>query len=75
MTEFISLLFALMGADEELQSVLEQQSLGDIRAKVAASSSEGVEAAAILDFRVTPQYIHNLQERKADGSAEYVASH
>lgn len=63
MTELISLLLALMRPDEQLQSVLEQQSLCDVRAKIAASTSECVGTAAILDFRVTPQYIHNLQER------------
>lgn len=63
MTELISLLFALVGSDEQLESVLEKQSLGDVGAKVAASSSERVGTAAILGFRVTPQYIHYLQER------------
>lgn len=63
MTELISLLFALMGSDEQLESVLEQQSLGDVRAEVAASSSECVGTAAFVGFRITPQYIHNLQER------------
>lgn len=63
MTELISLLFALMGSDEQLESVLEQQFLGDVRAEVAASSSECVGTAAFLGFRVTPQYIHYLQER------------
>lgn len=62
-TELVSLLFALMGSDEQLEAVLEQQSLGDIGAEVAASSSECVGTAAFLGFRVTPQYIHNLQER------------
>lgn len=66
MTELIALLFALMGSNEQLQSVLEQQSLGDVRAEVAASSSECVGTAAFLGFRVTPQYIHNLQERRKE---------
>ncbi len=63
MTELISLLFALVGSDEQLESMLEQQSLGDVRPEVAASSSEGVGTAALLDFGVTPQYVHYLQER------------
>lgn len=63
MTELVSLLFALMGSDEQLESVLEQQSLGDVRPEVAASSSECVGSAAFLVFRVTPQYIDYLQER------------
>ena len=54
MTELISLLFALVGPDEQLEPVLEQQSLGDVRTEVAASSSEGVGTAAFLGFRVTP---------------------
>ena len=52
-----------MGSDEQLEAVLEQQSLGDVGAEVAASSSECVGTAAFLGFRVTPQYIHDLQER------------
>lgn len=63
MTELISLLLALMRPDKQLQSVLQQQSLSDVRAEVAASSSICVGTAAILDFGVTPQYIHNLQGR------------
>ena len=64
MTELISLLFALMRADDQLQSVLDQQSLSDVRAKVAASTSERVGAAAFLGFWVTPQYIHNLLDKE-----------
>ena len=62
MTELISLLLALVGSDEQLETVLQQQPLGDIRAKVAASSSECVGTAAFLGFRIAPQYIHNLQD-------------
>lgn len=63
MTELISLLFALVRSDEQLESVLEQQPLGDIRAEVAATSPECVGAAAVVRLRITPQYIHNLQVR------------
>lgn len=63
MTELISLLFALMRADDELQSMMDQQSLSNVRAEVAASSSECVGAAAFLGFRVTPQNIHNLLDK------------
>lgn len=70
MTELISLLFALMGADEQLESVLEQQFLGDVGPKVAASASECVGGAAVLGFGVTPQYVHYLLERKTDDCAE-----
>lgn len=54
MTELISLLFALVGSNEQLEAVLEQQSLGDVRTKVAASSSECVGTAAFMGFRITP---------------------
>lgn len=54
MTKLIALLFALMGSNEQLQSVLQQQSLGDVRAEVAAPSSECVGTAAFMGFRVTP---------------------
>lgn len=63
-TELISLLFALVGSDEKLESMLEQQPLGDVGPEVAASSSECVGTAAFLDFRVAPQYVHYLQERR-----------
>ncbi len=63
MTELISLLLALMGPDEQLESVLEQLFPGDVGAEIAASSSKCVGTAAFLGFRVTPQYIHYLQER------------
>lgn len=64
MTELISLLFALMRSDEQLESVLEQQPLGDIRAEVAATSPERVGTAAVVCLWITPQYIHNLQVRR-----------
>ncbi|KAG7218294.1 hypothetical protein INR49_010352 [Caranx melampygus] len=51
MTQLVSLLFALVGPDEQLQPVLQQQPPGDVGAKVAASSSECVGAAAFLGFR------------------------
>lgn len=60
MAQLVTLLFALMGSDEELEPVLEQQSSGDVRAEVTASSPERVGIAAIWGFWVTPQYVYNL---------------
>lgn len=74
MTKFVTLLFALMRADEQLQSVLVQQPLSNVRAEVAASTSERVGAAAFLGFRVTPQYIHNLANARVDTDAIYDTS-
>lgn len=69
MTQLIALLFALMGPDEQLESLLEQQSSGDVRAKVTASSPKCVGTAAVWGFGVTPQYIYNLS-RDADGCGQ-----
>lgn len=55
MAELITLLFALVGADEELQVVSVQEVLGDVGAPVAASTSHLVGDAAILGHRVAPQ--------------------
>lgn len=63
--QLIALLFALMGSDEQLEALLEQQAAGDVRAEVTASSPKGVGTAAIWGFGVTPQYIYNLS-RDAD---------
>lgn len=62
MAELVSFLLALVGADQQLQAVLQQQPLGHIWAEVAASTSERVGTAALLGFRVAPQYIHNLPQ-------------
>lgn len=62
-TQLITFLFTLVGSDDQLQAVLEQQSPRDVRAEVASATSEYVWAAAFLGFGVTPQYIHNLQGR------------
>lgn len=59
-TQLITLLFALVGSDEQLESMLEQQPSGDVGAEVAASSPERVGTAALQGFWVTPQYIYNL---------------
>lgn len=62
--ELVTLLFALMGADDELQVVLVQELLGDVRAPVAASASHFVRNAAVLDHRVTPQQVQDLHVDK-----------
>lgn len=58
--ELVSFLLALVGADQQLQTVLQQQLLSHIRTEVAASASEGVGTAAVLRFRVAPQNVHDL---------------
>lgn len=58
--ELVTLLFALMGADYELQVVLVQELLCDVRAPVAASTSHFIGNAAVLDHRVAPQQVQDL---------------
>ena len=60
MAELVALLFALVGADEELQVVLVQELLGDVGAPVAAPASHFVWNAAVLDHRVAPQQVQDL---------------
>lgn len=60
MAELIALLFAFMGANDELQIVSVQEVLGDIRAPVAASTPYLVGYASILSHRVTPQQVQDL---------------
>lgn len=60
MAELIALLFALMGANDELQIVSVQEVLGDIRAPVAASAPHLVGYASILSHWVTPQQVQDL---------------
>lgn len=58
--ELVTLLLALMRADDELKVVLVQELLCDVRAPVAASTSHFVWNAAVLDHRVTPQQVQDL---------------
>lgn len=58
--ELVTLLFALMGADDELKVVLVQKLLCDVRAPVAASTSNFVWNASVLDHRVAPQQVQDL---------------
>lgn len=71
-TQLIALLLALMGSDEQLEALLEQQFLGDVRAEVTASSPKCVGTAAVWSFGVTPQYIYNLS-RDADRGGQVSA--
>lgn len=71
-TQLVALLLALVGSDEQLESLLEQQSSGDVRAEVAASPPKGVWTASVLGFGVTPQYIDNLS-RDADRGGQLSA--
>lgn len=74
-TQLITLLFALVGSDEQLESVLEQQPSGDVGAEVTASSPERVGTAALQGFWVTPQYIYNLSGETISLSVSDSASH
>lgn len=58
--ELITLLFTLVGADNELQVVSVEEVLSDVRAPVAASPSHLVGYAAILGHWVAPQQVQNL---------------
>ncbi len=58
--ELVAFLFALMGADEELEVVSSQHFLSDIWPPVAASASHLIGNAAVLGHWVTPQHVHYL---------------
>lgn len=60
MTELVAFLFALMGADEELEVVSSQHFLCDVGPPIAAAASHLVGYAAILGHWVTPQHVHDL---------------
>ena len=66
MTELVTLLFALVGADDELQVVPVQEVLGDVGAPVAASAPQLVGDAAILGHGVAPQQVQDLVAQKRD---------
>lgn len=55
--ELITLLFTLMGADDELQVVFVQELLSDVWAPVATSASHLIGNAAILSHWVAPQKV------------------
>lgn len=61
MAELVTVLFALVGADDELQVVSVQEVLGDVGAPVAASAPHLVGYAAVLAHRVAPQQVQDLQ--------------
>lgn len=60
MAELVAFLFALMGADEQLEVVSPEHLLCDIRPPVAAAASHLVGIAAILGHWIAPQYVNNL---------------
>lgn len=62
-TQLISFLLALVGSDQQLESVLAQQFLCDIRSEVATPSTECVGTAALMHFGVAPQNVNDLQWR------------
>lgn len=57
MAELVTLLLALVGADDELQVVPVQEILGDVWAPVAAPAPHLVGNAAILSHWVAPQQV------------------
>lgn len=59
-TKLIAFLFALVGADEELEVVSPQHFLGDVWPPVAASAPDLIGNAAILGHWVAPQHVHYL---------------
>lgn len=64
MTEFVAVLFALVGSDEQLKVVPLQDFARDVRTPVTAASSHLVWDAAVLWHRVAPQHVHYLQEKE-----------
>lgn len=64
MAELITILFALVGADDELQVVSIQEVLCDIGAPVAASTSQLIGDAAVLGHGVAPQQVQDLVSQK-----------
>lgn len=60
MAEFVTLLLALVGADDELHVVSVQEVLGDVRPPVAAPAPHLVGFAAVLGHGVAPQQVQDL---------------
>lgn len=60
-TKLIAVLFALVGADDELEVVFVQEVLGDVGAPVAASAPYFVGHAAVLGYGVAPQQVQDLE--------------
>lgn len=60
MAELVTFLFALVGADDELQVVSVQEVLRDVGAPVAAAAPHLIGHAAVLGHRVAPQQVQDL---------------
>lgn len=67
--ELVTLLLALMGADDELQVVPVQEVLGDVGAPVAAPTPHLVGNAAVLGHWVAPQQVQDLEAVDTKGSS------
>lgn len=67
MAELKTVLFALVGADDELHVVFVQEVFRDVRAPVAAPAAHLVGHAAVLDHRIAPQQVEYLRERMTGG--------
>lgn len=61
MAELVTLLLALMGADDELQVVPVHKVFSDVGAPVAAPATHLVGNAAILSHWVAPQQVQDLE--------------
>ena len=61
MSELVSLELTLVGSDEHAQVVFGEDGLCDVRAEVAAASSERVGLASVLHPWITPEYVKNLR--------------
>lgn len=66
-TQLVAILLALVGSDQQMESMLAQQFLRDIGSKVAAPSSKGVGTAAVMRFGVAPQDVDDLRQRGKRG--------
>lgn len=62
--ELITVLFTLVGADDELQVVPVQEFLCDVGAPIAASAPHLVGYAAVLNHWVAPQQVQDLQAHR-----------
>lgn len=62
--KLVSILLALMWADDELEIVSVQKVLGDIRTPVTTSATDLIWNATVLRHGVTPQQVQNLMTQK-----------
>lgn len=66
MAKLVTLLFTLVGADDELQIVPVQEVFSDVGAPVAAPAPHLVGHAAVQGHGVAPQQVQDLGGREGD---------